>query len=79
VIRCALSRAVPTEHVIIRHWKPGDDKPGDPTGSLLNRADLTPYFEVNFLSVPGFSNATIVRCWTDISLYCFSQLRLCSQ
>jgi hypothetical protein len=24
------------------------------TGSLLNRADLTPYFEVNFHSVPEF-------------------------
>jgi hypothetical protein len=24
------------------------------TGSLLNGADLTPYFEVNFLSVPEF-------------------------
>ncbi len=30
-------------------WKPGDETWGR-TGSLLNRADPTPYSEVNFLS-----------------------------
>jgi hypothetical protein len=36
---------------------------GDRTGSLLNRADPTPYSEVNFLSRPRVSPAERLRLW----------------